>query len=87
MLKLTQVDFGSLISKKDISCFISTRLIKRLSTKHIVAYQDSINKLDKKNKQKFQIQEWYYRARLILDYISGMTDDFALSEYRWLSAK
>jgi dGTPase len=87
LLKLTQVDFGSLISKKDISCFISTRLIKRLSTKHIVAYQDSINKLDKKNKQKFQIQEWYYRARLILDYISGMTDDFALSEYRWLSAK
>jgi dGTPase len=87
LLKLTQVDFCSLISKKDISCFISTRLIKRLSTKHIVAYQDSINKLDKKNKQKFQIQEWYYRARLILDYISGMTDDFALSEYRWLSAK
>jgi len=30
--------------------------------------------------------EWYYRARLVIDYISGMTDDYALHEFQSLSA-
>ena len=30
-------------------------------------------------------QEWYYRVRLLLDYVSGMTDTYALEEFRLLS--
>ncbi len=30
-------------------------------------------------------QEWYYRVRLLLDYVSGMTDTYVLEEYRLLS--
>ncbi len=40
----------------------------------------------KKTKKKYKILEWYYRVRLVIDYITGMTDDFALEEYRILMA-
>lgn len=30
-------------------------------------------------------QEWYFRVRLLLDYVSGMTDTYALEEFRLLS--
>lgn len=29
---------------------------------------------------------FYYKVRLIIDYISGMTDNYALEEYKVLSA-
>ena len=32
------------------------------------------------------VWEYYYRARLIQDYISGMTDLYAYDEYRRLMA-
>jgi len=32
------------------------------------------------------ISEFYYRARMIQDYISGMTDLYAYDEYRRLMA-
>ncbi|MBD3810182.1 MAG: hypothetical protein IE884_06735 [Sulfuricurvum sp.] len=40
--------------------------------------------LDTQDKETFNILERYYRVRLITDYISGMTDDFALNEYQTL---
>lgn len=86
ILELSSEDFLKLVSKQRIDCFVSARLIGRLSSKHIVAYSKAIEELDKKDKQKFNLLEWYYRARLIIDYISGMTDDFALDEYRKLTA-
>jgi dGTPase len=86
LLKLNRSEFTKLVADENIKCFISTRLIKRLSPKHIVAYKNSIEKLDKSDKEKCSLEEWYYRARLILDYISGMTDDFALNEYQTLTA-
>ncbi|AXX92945.1 dGTPase [Malaciobacter molluscorum LMG 25693] len=86
ILELSSEDFLKLVSKQRIDCFVSARLIGRLSSKHIVAYSKAIEELDTKDKQKFNLLEWYYRARLIIDYISGMTDDFALDEYRKLTA-
>jgi len=62
------------------------RLIKRLSSKQIVAYKNDVEKLDKDDKESYILLEWYYRVRLITDYISGMTDDFALKEFQTLSA-
>ena len=29
-------------------------------------------------------QEWYYRVRLLIDYVSGMTDTYVQAEYRLL---
>jgi dGTPase len=38
------------------------------------------------NSSEAQMMEFYYRVRLLLDYISGMTDNFALAEYQLLTA-
>lgn len=87
ILKLSNEEFYELISDKNISCFISQRLVKRLSSKHIVAYKNSLDAIKSdKNSTKYKLEEWYLRARLLIDYISGMTDDFALDEYRVLNA-
>jgi len=86
LLELNSIDFEKLLKDERITCFISMRLIKRLSSKQIVAYRHDVEKLDKENEEEFTIFEWYYRVRLIIDYISGMTDDFALEEYRVLLA-
>ena len=47
---------------------------------------NDVKTIDEDDKQRYDLLEWYYRVRLICDYISGMTDDFALSEYKTLSA-
>lgn len=86
LLKLNEEDFSKLINNEHIDCFVSKLLIERLSAKHIVAYKNSVEVLNKEDITKYQIEEWYYRARLLLDYITGMTDDFAFEEYKILSA-
>lgn len=85
LLELNYLDFSKLLEDKKIDCFISERLIKRISSKQIVAYENDLKKFDK-NLESYQIFELYHRIRLLTDYISGMTDDFALEEYKILSA-
>lgn len=86
LLELESEDFSKLLKNKRIDCFISMRLIKRLSSKQIVAYKHDVEKFDKEDVESYKILEWYFRVRLIIDYISGMTDDYALEEYKVLSA-
>lgn len=86
LLKLDSTDFAKLLKDEKIDCFISRRLIKRVSSKQIVAYKNEIEKINSLNNEEFEIFERYYRARLIIDYISGMTDDYALEEYKILFA-
>ena len=86
ILELTTNDFSKLLKDEKIDCFISKRLIKRISSKQIVAYQNDIKKLNADNIEEYNILEFYYRVRLVIDYISGMTDDFALEEYKILHA-
>jgi dGTPase len=85
LLELNFNDFEKLLKDEKIDCFVAMRLIKRVSSKQVVAYSNDVKKLDKED-ESFQILEWYYRVRLIIDYVSGMTDDFALHEYQVLSA-
>ncbi len=84
LLKLTFQEFSLLVENKRIDCLICQNLLARLSKKHVVAYKKSIVEL--KKDQNYALLEWYYRTRLIIDYISGMTDDYALHEYQTLSA-
>ncbi len=86
LLKLSYEDFQKLLNDEDIECFISMRLIKRLSKKQIVAYKNDVKLLIEKEDEEKIILEWYYRVRLLIDYVSGMTDDFALHEYQTLVA-
>ncbi|MCO7190349.1 MULTISPECIES: dGTPase [unclassified Pseudoalteromonas] len=61
----------------------SARLFKKLPEKHKQAYRSALNS-DTMNAAIPDLaeQEFYLRARLVIDYISGMTDQFAFDEYR-----
>ncbi|MDN5377517.1 MAG: dGTPase [Sulfurospirillum sp.] len=85
LLELTCKDFEALLHDEKIECFITMRLIKRISSKQIVAYKNDIKNCSKEE-DSYPLLELYYRARLVIDYISGMTDDFALHEYHTLKA-
>ena len=50
-----------------------------------LAYVEAVNKLAR-TAPEFALMEYYYRCRLIQDYISGMTDLYAWDEYRRLMA-
>lgn len=86
LLELSSNDFSALLEDERIDCFLSMRLIKRMSSKQIVAYQNDLKALDKEDEDRFAMLEWYHRVRLLTDYISGMTDDFSLKEFQILSA-
>lgn len=86
ILELCAEDMQKLLKDKRVDCFVSSRLIKRISSKQIVAYKNDVKELDTDNEEEYKILEWYYRVRLIIDYITGMTDDFALNEYQTLLA-
>lgn len=89
LLKLTFNEF-KVLSQKDFlkPAPIETRLFHDLSSKHKRTYSDSVKALFQKDETTIEDEklELYYRSRLIIDYISGMTDRFALEEYRELSA-
>lgn len=86
LMELTCKEFEALLNDESIECFIAMRLIKRISSKQIVAYQNDVKMLESKESESAQLLEFYYRARLVIDYVSGMTDDFALHEYKTLLA-
>ncbi|MDZ7279438.1 dGTPase [Pantoea eucrina] len=65
---------------------IETRLFHKLSGKHRKAYQQQMRARIVEHKYQRLLWERYYRSRLIQDYISGMTDNYAWDEYRRLMA-
>ncbi|RXK01173.1 dGTPase [Arcobacter sp. CECT 8986] len=88
LLTLPNKKFLCLINGEKNDTPIESRLFKRLSNKHISSYEKVIDELNKKNIKgfKFKILEWYYRGRLLIDFISGMTDEYAIKEFQELSA-
>jgi dGTPase len=84
LLNMTTDDFTKLVTTSNHKKYpIETRLYHKLSAKHCVAYQQAIALLNE-HQSNFNCWEFYYRCRLIQDYISGMTDHFAYDEYRKL---
>ncbi|ENW94078.1 dGTP triphosphohydrolase [Acinetobacter dispersus] len=73
---LLQYPEESTSSPKKLGLDFELRLLRRLPKSHIRKYTLSV-KSDPSN-------EIIYRAHLIVDYISGMTDDFALEMYQLL---
>ena len=61
------------------------QLFRRLPAKHVANYVKSLESIADED-DKHSLLEWYYRRRLLIDYISGMTDGFALQEFKTLSA-
>ncbi|HDT3786310.1 TPA: dGTPase [Enterobacter hormaechei subsp. steigerwaltii] len=86
LLQLTVDEFCELVENERVRCLpIESRLYQKLSTRHRLAYIEAVSKIDRHSSQ-WPIMEYYYRCRLIQDYISGMTDLYAWDEYRKLMA-
>lgn len=62
---------------------VERRLYNRLGRRHISAYKYAISKLDDKQ-HDYAIKEWWLRVHLLIDHVSGMTDEFALETYQML---
>ena len=63
---------------------IERRLFNRIGNRYVEAYKFAVNDLDKNNTSDYMIKEWWLRVHLIIDHISGMTDEFALQTYQML---
>lgn len=87
LLLMSYDDFTQLIKENSLSTRpIETRLLHKMSGKHRNAYQLKLKSLNSKPYYERLLWERYYRARLLQDYISGMTDLFAWDEYRRMMA-
>ena len=86
LLQLSVDEFSELVEHERVRRIpIESRLYQKLSTRHRLAYVEAIGKLER-NSPQWPVMEYYYRCRLIQDYISGMTDLYAWDEYRKLMA-
>ncbi len=60
-------------------------LARRLPNQLVKAYHEAL-KEHAEQSADWPLWEFYYRNRMLQDYISGMTDQLAQDEYRALSA-
>lgn len=87
LMALSYEDFNTLLKEDYLpGNLIVSRLFHKLSVKHRKAYQKHMRSLVIEHRYQRLLWERYYRARLIQDYISGMTDLYAWDEYRRLMA-
>ncbi|GKQ99870.1 dGTPase [Aeromonas hydrophila] len=85
LLALPAAQFERLLAGQGGSeLFFARRLFHRLSARHLKAYRLAVASRDLRFSDGAE-QEWYFRVRLLLDYVSGMTDTYALEEFRLLS--
>ncbi|GGB78977.1 putative deoxyguanosinetriphosphate triphosphohydrolase [Marinobacterium zhoushanense] len=88
LLMLTMEQFERLYQGDKRGLLIESRLFHRLPPKHVKAYLSllgSVPWLVDGEKLSLEVWERYCRCRLLQDMISGMTDQFALDEYKALS--
>lgn len=84
LLSLPEWEFSTLIEKRNLKEYpYETRLFHLLGIRNIQAYQYALQKYDKKDVH-YKTRELWLRIHLIIDQISGMTDDFALETYQML---
>lgn len=83
LLELTKDEFDQLVNHQSIEGKdYERRLFNRLGARYVRAYQYAVEKLDKNN--DYEINEIWLRIHLIIDHISGMTDEYALETYQML---
>ena len=84
LLSLPNESFSKLVNGEKIENMdVERRLFNRLGHRYINAYKYALEDLKKEN-HEYAIQEWWLRVHLLLDHVSGMTDEFALETYQML---
>lgn len=64
---------------------VESSLVSRLPKKQRHAYESAVSSLGSMTASKKKVIEWMLRAHWIVDFVSGMTDDFALQTYQLVS--
>jgi len=87
LLTIKYDDFKLILNDEKNDFASTSRLFRRLSNKHLNAYVKSLKKLEEKKLEEieFNIYEFYYRTRLLIDFITGMTDEYTIAEYQLLT--
>ena len=87
LLSLSYEDFHSLIEDKKSPSGnpleMEKRLFHRIDTRFVTIYRVESQTLDATD-PSFPQREWWLRCHMIIDHISGMTDDSALATYQML---
>lgn len=89
LIQLSYDEFKNLVKDNSLKSHpIETRLYHKLSSKHKGRYKDDIKEIhsNESPSNNNKMMELYSRTRLLIDYVSGMTDQFALEEFQNLTA-
>ena len=78
------LDHSNNKDENDVPIVVEKKLLALFPKNYIKTYQADLNALAK-NDSDYAFKEWRLRAHLVTDYISGMTDDFAMTTFRTLS--
>lgn len=84
VLELSHDEFWRMLNgEKTDGKDVERRLYNRLGQRYVLAYKYAISKLNKR-RCDYAAKEWWLRLHLIVDHVSGMTDEFALESYQML---
>ncbi|MFA9424478.1 MAG: dGTP triphosphohydrolase, partial [Sedimentibacter sp.] len=84
LLELSKDEFKRLLNNEDVKNLdLERRLFNRLGKRYVKAYIYAVNKINNED-ENFASIEWWLRTHLIIDHVSGMTDEFALETYQML---
>jgi dGTPase len=77
--------FESIAKQKQVENYdVEKRLFNRLGKRYVKAYWYAVEKYKLTQNEEFPLYEWWLRIHLIIDHVSGMTDEFALETYQML---
>lgn len=90
LLSCTYERFSSILNfkNKDSSgrpIVVESKLLRLFPERYIKAYKSYVDKEVQISTDEGKLKEWNARAHLCVDFISGMTDDFAMNTYRTLA--
>lgn len=84
LLKLPYEIFLCILQGESVkNADVERRLFNRLGKRYVKAYSYALSELDP-NADNFKEKEWWLRVHLLVDHVSGMTDEFALETYQML---
>ena len=69
--------------EKKVRILIEPKLLELFPKRYLKVYEHQVKEY--KGRQNEDFLEWNARAHLVVDFISGMTDDFAMTTYRTLA--
>lgn len=84
MLLLPYDKFLALVNHQEIdNVEVERRLFNRIGARYVDAYKYALEEYSSTSSD-FSVYEWWLRTHMLIDHISGMTDEFALEIYQML---